>query len=306
MNTSKLLAFFDARRERGESLVLAVVTETGGSTYSKVGDLLLIDANGVVCGMLSGGCLETDLAARALAVLATNTAQVITYELGGDDDEIWGLGTGCDGMMCIHLQPVTAGNDYAPLSELRDGMIAGQAVALDLEAPDSDESAEILIPAAPRVLIVGMGADAEPLARHLDNLGFLCDLADHRPALVDPQRFPASAQLHMTEMSALADAVDLTQFDGAVVMTHQLASDRACLKVLASSPIPYVGLLGPAPRRTRLLEELGELADALADRVEGPAGLDLGGRGPEAIALSIAARLQQVIASRPVAADHPA
>ena len=50
-----LLEFFDARVARKESLVLATVVATRGSTYSKAGDQLLVDAHGVACGMLSGG-----------------------------------------------------------------------------------------------------------------------------------------------------------------------------------------------------------------------------------------------------------
>ena len=68
------------------------------------------------------------------------------------------------------------------------------------------------------------------------------------------------------------------------------------LKHLAATDIAYVGLLGPVGRRERLISELGDEADKLAGRLHGPAGLDIGGRGPAAIALSIAAQLQKVLA----------
>ena len=60
----------------------------------------------------------------------------------------------------------------------------------------------------------------------------------------------------------------------------------------------YIGLLGPAARRDRLLSELGESARALAARLHGPAGIDIGGRGPAAIALSIVAEIQGVLQGR--------
>ena len=69
MNSARLRRFFEQRRARGEPMVLVQVTATEGSTYSKAGDLMLIDQQGVACGMLSGGCLESDLAARAQVVL---------------------------------------------------------------------------------------------------------------------------------------------------------------------------------------------------------------------------------------------
>ena len=62
---------------------------------------------------------------------------------------------------------------------------------------------------------------------------------------------------------------------------------------LAATDIRYIGLLGPQDRRKRLLEDLGETAERLLPRLHGPAGLDIGGRGPAAIALSIVAEIHQ-------------
>jgi xanthine dehydrogenase accessory factor len=69
------------------------------------------------------------------------------------------------------------------------------------------------------------------------------------------------------------------------------------LRFCADGPA-YVGLLGPIARRDALLAELGAAAERLRPRLHAPVGLDLGGSGPEAIALAIAAELQQVFAKR--------
>jgi xanthine dehydrogenase accessory factor len=76
-------------------------------------------------------------------------------------------------------------------------------------------------------------------------------------------------------------------------MSHHLASDRTYLGQLAECSIPYIGLLGPPARRERLLSEIGDAAGKLRDRLHAPAGLELGGRGPEPIALSIIAQMQK-------------
>ena len=91
----------------------------------------------------------------------------------------------------------------------------------------------------------------------------------------------------------VAAKLDLQRFAAAVVMSHHLASDRQYLRQLALSDIEYIGLLGPRDRRVRLLQELGEFADKLTPRLHGPAGLDIGGRGPASIALSIVAEIHQ-------------
>ena len=116
MNVRALTEFFDVRRQRHAPIALATVVETRGSTYSKAGALMLIDENGVFQGMLSGGCLEGDLAIHAQAVIETGRPQLQTYDLGADNDELWGLGVGCDGLMKVLLQPVAAANDYEPLA----------------------------------------------------------------------------------------------------------------------------------------------------------------------------------------------
>ena len=269
MNSSKLLRFFEARRDRDETLVLVTVAETTGSTYSKAGDQMLIDSNGVGCGMLSGGCLEGDLAVRAQVVLESGNEQTVTYELAAGDDDVWGLGIGCDGSMTLSLQAINAGNDYSPLS----------------------------IATPVHVLVLGAGLDAIPLTRLADEIGWRCTIVDHRPAYVGNVGFPDGFAKYCVEAEALGTTVDVNQYDCAIVMSHHLATDREYLRQLAGSDISYIGLLGPVARKDRLLSELGTQAGDLSARVHGPAGLNLGGRGPEPIALSIIAHMQQILQS---------
>jgi xanthine dehydrogenase accessory factor len=69
--------------------------------------------------------------------------------------------------------------------------------------------------------------------------------------------------------------------------------DREALDALAGSELPFIGLLGPARRREDLFRVLPPAArEALLPRLRSPVGLKLGGQGPEAIALSVAAQLQ--------------
>ncbi len=297
MNKQKLLHFFDKRRQRKESLVLVTVVETRGSTYSKTGDQMLIDANGVGCGILSGGCLEGDLAVRANVVLESGNSQLVTYDLASEDDEIWGLGIGCDGSMQIYLQALVPRNDYQPFAEIAEILRGNTAADVTIVGSDDDIALTIAIQPPLSLLVLGAGLDSVPITKFADELGWRCTVYDHRPAYVNNASFPANTVTHCAEASLLAATVELDQFNGAVVMSHHLASDRAYLEQLAECVIPYIGLLGPPARRERLLSEIGDAADKLRDRVHGPAGLRLGGRGPEPIALSIIAQLQQTLAN---------
>src|SRR4029079_12428316 len=104
MSVRQILEYFDARRERREPLVLATVYETAGSTYSKAGHRILLAANGDYRGLVSGGCLEGDLAERARGVIATAQAGAVTYDLRDSADDLFGLGVGCNGLLRVFLQ----------------------------------------------------------------------------------------------------------------------------------------------------------------------------------------------------------
>lgn len=345
MNTAGLVRFFDARRARGEPLALVTIFETRGSTYSKAGTQMLIDAAGDFRGMLSGGCLEGDLALRAAAVIESGEPQAVTYDLA-QDDELWGLGVGCDGVMRVFVQALTAANGYEPFAaiagalqgdrpvrlamviesahaDIRPGAAAIAAghrtrglgvsdtaaarlvqdapgpVLTDIALDDSDMSVlATTIRPAPRILVLGAGPDAEPVVRFAAELGWRCTVADHRDAYIESGAFDAAEKVLCVPAAELGASVELSRFDAAVVMSHHLASDRAYLGQLAASGLRYVGLLGPAARRDRLLSELGESGQQLGGRLHGPAGMDIGGRGPAAIALSIVAEIQGVLQGR--------
>lgn len=295
MNAAALLKFFDVRAARSEPVVLVTVLGTQGSTYSKAGDFILIDADGVVCGMLSGGCLESDLAVRARIVLESGKAQTATYELKAGDEDIWGLGVGCDGSMTVYLQPLLAAKHYQPFTAIAAALRGHAAANVRIEDDGGSLLLDMSVRPPPHILLLGAGRDAVPLARLVDGLGWRCSLFDHRPAYIENPEFPAACARYCAGPDALSTTVDLSRIDGAIVMSHHLASDRSYLRTLAATTISYIGLLGPPARKQRLLSELGEEGAALSGRLHGPAGLRLGGRGPELIALAIAAHVQQVL-----------
>jgi xanthine dehydrogenase accessory factor len=126
-------------------------------------------------------------------------------------------------------------------------------------------------------------------------LHFRVTVADHRAAYAERARFPSAQRVEHVIASALAEHIDLTRIEAAVVMSHHAPTDLQYLRALAVSPVPYIGLLGPRSRRDRLLAELSDVAAQLQPRLRAPVGLALGGETPEAIALSIVAEIQAVL-----------
>jgi xanthine dehydrogenase accessory factor len=149
----------------------------------------------------------------------------------------------------------------------------------------------------PRILLLGAGPDAVPVVDLATRLGWKLTLADHRPAYAVAAHFPSAERVLLADPEELAPQLDLESYTGAVVMSHHLPSDLAYLRLLATSSVRYIGLLGPAVRRERLLQELAAQRQLLEGRLYAPVGLRLGGRTPESIALAIVAELHAFVHS---------
>jgi xanthine/CO dehydrogenase XdhC/CoxF family maturation factor len=193
-----------------------------------------------------------------------------------------------------------------PPEELRTAVrdLLEQAIASGLPGwlsagPARIFAAPLALP--PRLLLLGGGPDALPIVELGARLGWKVTVFDHRPAYAQAAHFPAAERVVLAHPEELGRALDLEGFEAAVVMSHHLPSDLTYLRLLAGMRIGYVGLLGPPIRRERLLADLGGAAHFGA-RLHAPVGLDLGGRAPESIALSIVAEIHAVLHGRTGAA----
>jgi xanthine/CO dehydrogenase XdhC/CoxF family maturation factor len=152
----------------------------------------------------------------------------------------------------------------------------------------------------PKLLLLGAGPDAAPVVDFASRLNWKVTLIDHRPAYADASHFPSAERV----LHAAPDdiSLDLSRFSAAVVMSHHLPSDLKYLRTLAATNIPYIGLLGPAVRRERLLTDLGSDAEKIRGRLHAPVGLPIGGRSPESIALAIIAEIHAFVHGAPAGA----
>jgi xanthine/CO dehydrogenase XdhC/CoxF family maturation factor len=295
---------------------------------------MLVAEDGSTTGNVSGGCLEADVREVALGVLATGESELRAWCAGSDEIAAWDLGVGCEGEVevlvevardarasergllgrvspfasCVLLEAsgrrlvVTASASEGSLADAGfDASVAALARSL-LEGGTSalhrvggrDVFIDVLTP-PPQLVIVSGGEDARPLARFAAEIGFRVVVADRRPGLLTPARFPLAASLVETTPDALAERVDLEAGSFAVVMTHNYADDREYLRALLETRVAYVGLLGPRQRTERILRELAATGPVDETRVYGPIGLDIGTDGAEQVAISA---LSEILAVR--------
>lgn len=294
--------------------VMALVIATSGSTYVKPGTVIALHASGRRTGWLSGGCLEATLEADARNAAHTGCATLIAYDTREEFDR-W-TGNGCRGLVQVLLLPLAL---LDGIEAMFDDWLAGAGaltwqaqpgtgvcarigqrervwpITGDAVAHDSEPWSVTIAP-APHVLVFGAGPESDLLLPALRQLGWQIELVERRPRWLS--RATLADHHHASAPPTTASQIDLRRPCAALVMNHDFELDREALSVLAGSPVPWIGLLGPRARRDELLQLLGKnAANALSPRLHGPVGLKLGGTGPEAIAIAILAQLQQLTGS---------
>ena len=341
-----------------ENVVLATVVRITGSSYGGVGARMVCLGDGSMVGLVSGGCLESDLAEHAQRVYATGYAEVVSYDTRDDDDVPWGLGLGCNGLIEVLLEPLSpqqatevagligqalAGDspsviatvirshgsdaggprvgshalldnaairstgDWGAGSALFDArQYVSEAVAAGRrgvvhEIGSVEVAFEVVLPAV-RLVVCGAGPDAAPVARFASELGWDVTVVDHRPLTeAHSARFPGARVVECGDALELASVLPPNQRFAAVVMSHNLARDRDYLHALLNFDVTYLGVLGPRARTERMLTELIAREGSLPhidSRFFSPAGMDIGGEGPDAIALSIISQISAVTSGR--------
>jgi xanthine/CO dehydrogenase XdhC/CoxF family maturation factor len=341
---SQILSHWSERRSL--PFALATIMHTQGSTYRKAGARMLIDSRGHTVGMLSGGCLEEEIALRARRVLRKDAAERVVF----DTRRLFG----CNGSLEILLEPVRTGeaDNLMPAAAESfqrrcaligttmceaEGRTSGYSGSYALFAEDgtqrnarpflkscSNDAVEglervdtvertylhegavvraLLQRVAPplRLVICGGGPDIVPMVNLALQLGWEPHiLAAQSTSALD---LPPACRVWRAAPEDFFAHHTADQRTFAVIMSHNYGRDLALLKAALSQAFRYVGLLGPASRRKKILNELADLGflpeeDALQN-LHSPAGLDIGADGPEEIALSIVGEIQAVSRNRP-------
>ncbi|PAF32504.1 XdhC/CoxI family protein [Paenibacillus sp. 7516] len=137
----------------------------------------------------------------------------------------------------------------------------------------------------PRLIIIGAGNDAIPVARLARGSGFHVIIADWREGLCTSERFP-DTDLVLGFPTEIMPVLNIRCRDYLILMSHQFPREREFLELLSGSKYAYLGIMGSRTRTARLLNDLPPLPN-----LHSPVGLSIGAEGPEEIAISIAAEL---------------
>jgi xanthine dehydrogenase accessory factor len=290
----------------GHAVRLVTVIETWGSAPRPPGALLAMRGDGLVVGSVSGGCVEDDLIERVRQRDEVDRPALVTY--GVTKEEAARFGLPCGGNLRLVQEPLV---DTAWIDEVLERTARHELVARRLDLASGRVTVE---PAARgdefsfdgrqlralfgprwRMLVIGAGQLSRVLAQMALALDFeviCCDPREEYHLTWDVPGTTFSREMP----DDLAQSLQLDPHSAVVAVTHDPKLDDLALLEALKSPAFYVGALGSRGNTAKRKERLA-LFDLSADeiaRLHGPIGLDLGGRTPAEIAVSILAEIVAV------------
>ncbi len=305
--------------------VMATLIGIEGSSYRHLGAMMFINSNGQFFGMISGGCLESDIVLKSRRTMMDGKSRVLAYDMSDESDLSWRLGIGCGGKISILLQSISEKNHYLYLNELYEKLVAGEQCQYLQNLTESKSENVLLEPSEKahqrfiinqnnsnkchykneewfinrlepqtHLAIFGGGIDARPLVSMAHTLGWEITLCDSRQVYARERDFPLASTIIKTPLVEL-EKDWLSTVDACVIMHHNVNLDAQALQFVQHSNCDYIGLLGPTHRTKRVLDSVGITYEDLSKPLFNPIGLDLGGNGPEAIALAIVGEIQATL-----------
>jgi len=316
----KIINAYENAKHEGLKSVLVTVVALQGSSYRKPGVRMLIIENEQTIGAVSGGCVEKEISRQAQTVFNTGIAKVMTY------DGRYRLG--CEGILYILIEPFNPNKEflsafwntiekrssfsitsYFEQKESENTQFGSFFTFLDKkmfvfdnfsEANDLQVFQQQMEPCF-RLLIIGAEHDAVQLSTYAALTGWevtVCTIPTEEKTVHD---FPGAERMQVTTPEEL-DVTEIDNQTAIVLMTHSYAKDLQYLMALKNAVPAYIGFLGPISRREKLLsefiEQYPEVSEAFLERIYGPAGLDIGAKTPEEIAVAIIAEILAVLRKR--------
>ncbi len=311
-----IIRAYKAAKEKKQKTVLATVVALEGSSYRRPGVRMLIREDGKRVGAVSGGCVEKEIVRQAETVFTDDMPKMMIY------DGRYRLG--CEGILYILIEPFVPSitfldafeftlksrkkfkiissftkeeGSYTDLGSLF--VFNGEKIGLKDDAVLSSDRAVFEQQMNPcfKLIIIGAEHDAVQLCSYASLTGWEVTIVASAAEEKSITDFPG-ANLFLTEEPETLSIDTIDNQTAIVLMTHSYVRDlKYLLAIKESSPV-YLGLLGPAKRREKLLNEFmehyPEVSDAFFDVIHGPAGLDIGAETAQEIAMAILSEILSV------------
>jgi xanthine dehydrogenase accessory factor len=139
------------------------------------------------------------------------------------------------------------------------------------------------------LFVIGCGHVGRALAAQGQLLGYHVVVTDDRTELATPANVPRADRYLPGGIEEALQAHPITRNTFVTVVTRNVTVDLEILPHLASTPAPYIGVMGSKRRWTETSKLLlaGGMKESDLERFHSPIGLELNAETPQEIALSI-------------------
>lgn len=110
---------YETFQREGKKVALATVVQVDGSAYRRPGARMLVSEDGELTGAISGGCLEGDALRKAQTVIFQQKSMLVTYDTTDEDDQKFGVGLGCNGIIHVLIEPIDYQKSINPIELLK-------------------------------------------------------------------------------------------------------------------------------------------------------------------------------------------
>jgi xanthine dehydrogenase accessory factor len=242
-------------KEAGTPCATVQIVRVNGSIPNGLGARMLVSAAGeLLMGTVGGGQIEFQALARAAEAIAEGRSRLVACKL--TEKEAGGIG-----MMC-----------------------GGQAdLFIEVHLPDA------------RLVLCGGGHINLALARMAEGLGWRITVIDDRAEWVNAEHYPGAERIVRRPEEVLG-TLGLDPRSFVVIGTRD--RDTEAIVAASKTAAGYIGVVASKRKAIQIAKHLAHRDDPdfdlekLLPRFYGPIGLALGGRSPEAVALSILAEVQ--------------
>jgi xanthine dehydrogenase accessory factor len=148
----------------------------------------------------------------------------------------------------------------------------------------------------PHLIIIGAVHAAIALSSYAKILGFRVTVADARERFATTIRFPNVDELIVAWPDEALAGLRIDSRTYIAILTHDPKFDEPALIAALAHPARYIGAIGSRKTSQDRAERLRQegITDEQISRIHAPIGLNIGGRTPEEVALSIAAEIVAV------------
>ncbi|WXG41128.1 MAG: XdhC family protein [Candidatus Freyarchaeum deiterrae] len=243
--------------ENGTRLALCTVIEKRGSGPRDVGAKMIVGEDEKTYGTIGGGALERALVNECMKALEEGKSRRVTFNMTREKKE---------GMV-------------------ETGLICGGELTVFVDVLEPDL----------RLIIVGSGHVALPLARLAEIVGFKTLIVDDDIDLANKERFPMAERIITGDFAKILNELDVGSNDSVVIAHGEPEHDYKALEKMIEKKPAYIGLLGSRTKVAILVQRLRKqgISEAQLKILHAPLGLDIGAQTPEEIGISVLAEIIQ-------------